>query len=130
MKKPVEEIVLQFLIDKNKSCKTNTVSMSITDVKSLEIPEDKIVKSLYSLSNDGCIAIKSKSVHNDFSRFWDLELTSKGIHYFENKSVIRKEKINKQFQFWLPVIISIIALLKSFDKEIILLWKLIEQLLK
>lgn len=104
--------------------------MSITDVNSLKLPEDTIVKSLYSLSNNGCIVIKAKSVHDDFNRFWDLELTSIGTHYFENKSEIRKEKINKQFQFWLPVIISIIALFKSFDKEVISLWKLIEQLLK
>lgn len=40
------------------------------------------------------------------------------------------ERKEQNRRFWIPVIISIIALIKSFDKELVLLWKLIMPFLK
>ena len=52
-----------------------------------------------------------------------VTLTSLGITYFDD----RREQL---ICFWVPTAISIIALLKSFQSEIILLLQLLVQILK
>lgn len=63
-------------------------------------------------------------------RLGTYSLTDEGLKslsdYILNCKVQRKEKFWKIF----PIIISAIALLKSFDKELILIWKLLVRLLQ
>ena len=52
-----------------------------------------------------------------------ITISNKGIVYFD-------EKREKLFCFLLPITISVISLIKSFDEELVLLWKQLAQLLK
>ncbi len=53
-------------------------------------------------------------------------LTDTGLCYFETKRETRNEKLLKI----VPIAISVIALLKSFQNEIISIWRLIMRVLK
>lgn len=57
-------------------------------------------------------------------------LTEKGKKVTQN--YILDCKIQRKEKFWkiFPIVISTIALLKSFDKELILIWKLLARLLQ
>lgn len=55
-----------------------------------------------------------------------IALTDSGRCYFETKREARYEKLFKIA----PIAISVIALLKSFQNELILAWQLLMQLLK
>ena len=70
------------------------------------------------LESKRLISIK-RYVGGDFA----INLTDFGIIYFE-------ERRDKLIQFWIPTIISIFALLKSFQTEITWLLQLLVQVLK
>lgn len=125
---PTDEIVLRFLINKNKTSESDTVSLNVNDADSLKIPHEDIVRAFYNLRTDGYLTIVESSTNSDFSRYWTFKLTSKGRHYFEDKRNTKREKVKVWIQFLIPVLISIAALLKSYESEIISLWKLLKQL--
>ena len=108
-----EEKVLQFLIDNNLKRKNNVAVINPHDVASIGLSEDDIIKSLYILQTDGCLVITRKSPQDEFDMYWEMNLTSKGRHYFEHKAEEKKEKRNKWIQFWIPVGISALALIIS-----------------
>lgn len=106
-----EDTIMMFILNEFHRSPTNEISIYKSDIKSLKISEQEIVRSLFVLSEDGIVTIKLKSQHNDFSIPWKLRLTSAGVHYFENKHEKKIEKRNKWIQFWIPVSISIAALI-------------------
>lgn len=114
-----EELLIQFLNSEFKKQRTNEVSVSRKDVEELKLSEKEAARLFYVLQTDGYIYIKTKSVHDDFSRFWVITLTSKCLHYFENKEGARIEKRNIWIQFWIPVGISIVAIVISIITLII-----------
>ena len=125
-----EEIVIKCLNEKYKITNTNEIAISKNDCKSIGLEENEMSRILFTLQEDDFITIKRKSNHNDFSIYWSIILKSSCIHYFENKS--QKIKINRRewIKTYIPIIISLIALIKSFSNELILLAKSIMQLLK
>ena len=68
--------------------------------------------------------------HNNLDYATDITILKDGINYFANKKALRKEDKRRFVESNLAVIISLIALLKSFDSEIIWLWKQLMKLLK
>lgn len=62
-----EERILKFLLNKNKSSKTNKVNFSKNDLTAVGLTEEEAVKSLCILAADGNLLIKSKSVHDDLN---------------------------------------------------------------
>ena len=109
-KQPNNEVVLQLLINKNRSSTDTRVAITQNDIKNLELSVEEVKEALKFLSVDNCIRIIRIGNEEDFSTYWQLELTPEGIHYFEAKEEIRKEKRNKWIQFWIPVGISVAAL--------------------
>ena len=107
------EMILQYMINKNSSSSNNTVTMTQEDVNKLKLPELDIIRVFYLLEADGYLKITRECHENDFSTSWSFELKSEGIHYFEKKNEIRTEKRNKWIQFWIPVGISLFALIIS-----------------
>lgn len=110
-KQPNKEVVLRLLINKNRSSTDSRVSITQNDIKNLELSVEEVKEALKFLSVDNCIRIIRIGNEEDFSTYWQLELTSMGIHYFEAKDNAKKEKLHKWIQFWIPVSISIAALL-------------------
>lgn len=101
-----QEILIKFLINKFNSSKTNVVSITPKNVEELGFGEAETVRLIYILQEDKFLTIKRNSVHNDFSMLWEVALTSKTIHYFENKQRRKKKKRNEWIQFWIPLITS------------------------
>ena len=110
-----EEKIIQFLISEYnlQNNASNNISICKTDIKNIGITESEASRTLLLMQTSNLLFIKNKSVHNDFSRFWTVELTDSCIHYFDNKKEKKIEKRNNWIQFWIPVTISILALIVS-----------------
>ena len=110
----IEEKLMQFLIseynkDNNSS---NEISINATDIKDLGITENEASRTLLLLETSNYFTIKAKSVHNNFSRFWTVELNQFAIHYFDNQKESKIEKRRKsfeEFRAWVTLLIAILA---------------------
>lgn len=106
------------------------MALSRNDIVSINLSEQEIIKTIYLLQEEGYISLKEKSVHDDLSRYWNVELKSSCIHYFENKRENRIMKKRDWIKTYVPIIISILALVKSFLPEITLVMEEILKLIK
>jgi len=106
-----EEKVLKYIITKLNGANTNQLRIYSAIIDDVGLKENEIFQSLYFLQSSGYIKIVQKSPHNNFSMPCTVELFSSGFHYFEIKKEEKHEKRNNWIQFWIPVAISILALL-------------------
>ena len=81
-----KEKVIQFLISEyNKdNNKTTEITISRTDVENLGLSEAEASKTIHLLASSNYLTIKRKSVHNDFSMFWTVDVNESCINYFNN----------------------------------------------
>lgn len=117
------------------SLKTNIKNTITINNSMVEYPnqytDKQIIQKFNELANLGLISIKWNSPnHNNLDYAIDITILKDGINYFANKKALRKEDKRRFVESNLAVIISLIALLKSFDSEIIWLWKQLMKLLK
>lgn len=108
-----KEKVITFLINEFESSKNNEVSISKNDLEKINLSEQQIVKILYLLQSDNLINIKVKSVHDDFSRFWTVELNSSCVFYFESKKTSKIINRREWIRTYIPITLSIIAIIIS-----------------
>lgn len=108
-----KEKVITFLINEFESSKNNEVSISKSDLEKINLTEQQIVKILYLLQSDNLINIKVKSVHDDFSRFWTVELNSSCVFYFESKKTSKIINRREWIRTYIPIALSIIAIIIS-----------------
>lgn len=125
-----EEKVLQVLNDKNKESKTNSVYIYKSDFSSLNMTEAEVTRSIYLLQSEGLLTISKSSPRNDLSTPWIISLNSAGVYYFDNKSKKHRSDKRDKIRTYIPILISLIALIKSFWPGIISALKLLMQLLK
>lgn len=105
-----EEAMIQLLNNKYAQKSTNVVSLYKEDIVKLNLEEKEASRMIHLLAEEEFLIIKTKSIHNDFGRFWELTLKASCIHYFENKNAEKKSKWVSIIAFLIPTIISIIAL--------------------
>jgi len=128
--KEQEKILLWLLSLKTDIKNTITISNSMTEYPN-GYTDKQIIKKLNEFENLGFITIKWYSPnHNNLNYAVDVTVLKDGINYFADKKASIKESKRRFIESNLAVIISFIALLKSFDSEIIWLWKQLMQLLK
>ena len=111
-----EEHLIQFFITEFNNSKTNEISISKADLSNINLSEQEITRYIHLMQQEGLIEIKRKSTHNDFSISWQIALDSKCVHYFENKQTMQKQNRNNWIQFWIPVTISIAAIITAILK--------------
>lgn len=94
--------------------------------------DDKdVIQRLNELENLSLIKIKWYGIHRDnLDLTIDVTILQDGVNYFRNKRYTQKENRRGWVSTYLSPIIAFIALLKSFDTEIIWLWKQLMKLLK
>ena len=80
-----EEKLIKFLFEKFNNGRNNIVSVSKNDLPTIGMEENDVIRTFYVLQEDGFINIKEKSIHDDFSRFWTVELKSTCLHRFDAK---------------------------------------------
>ena len=125
-----EEKLITFLLTKYENGKTNIVSVSKNDIGTINLTEQENIQNLYLLQEDGYIIIKEKSVHDDLSRYWNVALKSSAIHYFENKKEHKLSRKRDWIKTYIPIIISLMALIKSYSPEIISIMERLSKLIK
>ena len=106
-----EEKVLQFLINKNNHSIKNNVTINSSDVNTLKLTSTAIIIAVNKLQTDRYLKITRRNNDDNFDVYWEFELTSNGLHYFENKNEIKIKQRNDWIQFWIPVGLSILALI-------------------
>lgn len=110
-----EEQLIKYFITQFENSKTNEVTLSKADLPELNLSEQEASRYIHLLQGE-YLDIKQKSVHNDFSMSWTITLKPPCINYFINKESVKREKRNNWIQFWIPVSISIIALISAILK--------------
>jgi hypothetical protein len=126
-----QEKILRWLLSLKTDIK-NTITISSSMTKYPNGYTDKqIIKKLSEFENLGFVTIKWYSQnHDDLNYAVDVTVLKDGINYFADKKKNRTSNRRDWIKTYIPITISFIALLKSFDTEIIWLWKQLMQLLK
>ena len=126
-----QEKILRWLLSLKADIKnTITISNLMTEYPN-GYTDKQIIKKLNEFENLGFVTIKWYSPnHNDLNYAVDVTVLKDGINYFDDKKKNRTSNRRDWIKTYIPITISFIALLKSFDTEIIWLWKQLIQLLK
>ncbi len=108
-----KEILINFLLQKFDQGTSNRVSINQSDLSNIPLSEKDVIKTIYVLKEDGYLTIVQQSKDDDFSIYWTVALKSSCIDYFKTKEESKIEKRNNWIQFWIPVSVSIAALIVS-----------------
>ncbi len=108
-----EEQLINFFLNKFQKGNTNEVTISKNDCKTLNMSEEETSRIIHTLQEDGLLTIIKKSIHNDFSMYWTIGLKTNCLHYFDYKDAEKIKKRNNWIQFWIPVVLSAIAIIIS-----------------
>ena len=126
-----QENFLKWLLSQKRNI-DNTVSISNSmTIYPKNYTEKEIIQTLNELENLELISIKwLGNNHHKLDTYITITLSKEVLNYFDNKKIGRKENRRRWLETNGAFFISLIALLKSFDNEIIWLWKQLMQLLK
>ena len=126
-----QEKILRWLLSLKADIKnTITISNLMTEYPN-GYTDKQIIKKLNEFENLGFVTIKWYSPnHNNLNYAVDVTVLKDGINYFADKKKNRTSNRRDWIKTYIPITISFIALLKSFDTEIIWLWNQLMQLLK
>lgn len=111
-----KEIIINLLLDKYFSGDSNEIHFSKEDCKKINISETDVSRIIHILQEEKLLHIKQKSVHNDFSRYWVLQIFPLCVNYFQIKKNNTTEKHRKsasEFRAWVTLIIAVLAFLLS-----------------
>lgn len=113
MKLTNEEKLLQYLINEYQNSTTNKVCIYQSAISEIDMTEKDTIRAIYTLEADQKLIINTKSQQENLGMPWRVTLTSSGIYHFDNKKEKQKEKRNNWIQFWIPVSLSIVAIIIS-----------------
>lgn len=128
--KEQENFLRWILSQKRDLDNTITISNSMTTYPK-EYTDKDIIQKLGELSNLEFLNTKwISNDHSNLNSYVTIKLSKDALTYFDNKKSDNKENRRRRLETYGVFIISLISLLKSFDKELIWLWKQLMQLLK
>lgn len=115
MKLNTKEKVIKYLLTLKRTYRNHQTRIVITKdvVEKSNFNPDVLLLELYDLDARGFILIDSKIGHKDFTLAINIVLNESILNYFENKKESKILKRNHWIQFWIPVSISILALVVS-----------------
>lgn len=108
-----KENVIQLLITEYNKGSSNPIKLYKSDIGGLDIPEDEIIKILFTLHEDGLIIANPKSPHKDFSIFWEITITSKCLNYFHTLKQSRVTNRREWVRTYIPITLSTLSLIIS-----------------
>ena len=114
-----KEKVIQFLIDRYNNSNSNPMCIGKEDINTLQIPEKEVIKILNTLHEDKLIIAKPRSVHKDFSLYWDITVNTECLEYFNNKNHAKTLDKRDIIKTYVPITLSIIAIIISIIAIII-----------
>ena len=114
----IKEKVIQYLLNMKREYTNNQLSIDISreiffNSCIASIGEEEFIKQLSILETDGLINVKFHSGRRDLSYGISIALYSDIINYFDNKRKQAKNTRDEWIKFWIPVSISIVAIVIS-----------------
>lgn len=127
-----KERVIKFLLSKEREYNNNKLSVDIgrnsfSESEISDIGEDEFINQISILETEGLIKVNFRTAHRSLKYFITIDLLEPILNYFDNKKSKSKSNRREWVRTYLPITISILALLKSYGIDFILLGK---QLLK
>lgn len=113
MKLTNEEKLLQYLINEYQNSVSPKIYIDNSNLQFLNMSEKDTIRAIYTLEADQKLIVNTKSQQENLGMPWRVTLTSSGIYHFDNKKEKQKEKRNNWIQFWIPVSLSIVAIIIS-----------------
>lgn len=107
------EQVIQLLNFKYENATSNIVAIGISDLGTIKLSEQEVIRILCLLAEDKLIRIINRSVNDDFYRYWEVALTGECVDYFENKEVRVVANKRDQIKTWIQYTLTIIAIVIS-----------------
>lgn len=126
-----QEKFLHWLLSQKRDI-NNTTSISNTmTTYPKNYTEKDVIQKLNELENYELISIKWLGTDRDnLNTYITISFSKDALKYFDDKKSNHKEDKRRGVETYGATIISLIALFKSFDKEIIWLWKQLMRLLQ
>ena len=122
---------LRWLLSQKRDI-NNTISISNSmTTYPKNYTEKDVIQMLNELENYELISIKwLGGNHRNLDIYITITLSKDALNYFNNKKSDSKENRRRWVETYGASFIALIAVLKSFDKELIWLWKQLMRLLK
>lgn len=113
-----KERVIQFLLSTEREYKENGLQVTISRNKYNsseinDIGEDDFINILSILETEKFIYVNFPTGHKNLQYSITVKLYEPIINYFNNKRETRRIERNQWIQFWVPVSLSVIALIIS-----------------
>lgn len=130
LNKQQEEFLHWLLSQKRDINNTTSISNAMTTYPK-NYTEKDVIQRLNELENYELISIKWLGTNrSNLDNYVTISFSKDALNYFDNKKNDIKENKRRRVETYGIAIMSLIALLKSFDKELISLWKQLMQLLQ
>lgn len=130
LNKQQEKFLYWLLSQKRDMNNTISISNSMTTYPK-NYTERDVIQNLNELENYELISIKwLGNNHHNLNMYITITLSKDALGYFNNKKNNNKENRRRWLETTGTFIVASVALLKSFDNEIIWLWRQLMQLLK
>ena len=127
-----KERVIKYLLSKEREYRNNKLSVNVgrnsfIDSNIADIGEKEFVNQLSILETEGLIKVNFHSAHRDLRYYITIDLLESILNYFESQKSKSKLSRREWVRTYLPISISVLALLKSYGVDFVDLGK---QLLK
>lgn len=118
MKLTIKEQVIKYILSIDREYKNNRLSVDISRKNFIEselsfISEEEFINQLSLLETEGYITVNFRTGDRNLQYYITVILHDLIINYFENKKLKKIEIRNQWIQFWIPISISIAALIVS-----------------
>lgn len=118
MKLTIKEQVIKYILSIDREYKNNRLSVDISRKNFIEselsfISEEEFINQLSLLETEGYITVNFRTGDRNLQYYITVILHDLIINYFENKKLKNIEIRNQWIQFWIPISISIAALIVS-----------------
>jgi len=127
-----KERVIKYLLSKEREYRNNKLSVNVgrnsfIDSNIADIGEKEFVNQLSILETEGLIKVNFHSAYRDLRYYITIDLLEPILNYFESQKSKSKLSRREWVRTYLPISISVLALLKSYGVDFVDLGK---QLLK
>ncbi len=107
------EKIIKILNKKYSTSKTNKISINKEDFSDINVPQSEITRTLCLMDSGNFIKITRKSKQDTLDISWDIDVLPPCVDYFNNKKQEKKNNRNYWIQFWIPVSLSVAAIVIS-----------------
>lgn len=125
-----QETILKYLLSLKRD-NQNKINISKSNYTLRDVPENDFISTLNYFEQDNLINKHWYDIRQkDFNYTIEIELLPKALTYFQDKKSNKKHDRRDVIKTYIPITISLISLVKSFEEEIKTVIKFIIELIK